>query len=111
MRTRHDPDLVRQHLAERKSEHLTFAQLTERTGIPVHVYQYRTTQDKCSAIQEESGAAGPPSFVEVVPSAVAHDATSSSSGIEIRLANDLQIHLARDFDAATLQRLLQTVRC
>jgi hypothetical protein len=29
MRTRHDPGLIRQHLAERKSKHLTFAQLTK----------------------------------------------------------------------------------
>jgi hypothetical protein len=29
MRLRHDPDLSRQHLAERKAEHRTFAQLTE----------------------------------------------------------------------------------
>ncbi len=111
MRTHHAPKLIRQHLAERKSKHLTFAQLAERTGIPVHVYRHRITQDKRSAIQEEVGAVGPSSFVEVVSSAVALDATSSSSGIEIRLAKDFRIHLARDFDAETLKRLLPIVRC
>ncbi len=109
MRTRHAPELIRQHLAERKSKHLTFAQLADRTGIPVHVYRHRITQDKRSAIQEESGAAGPSSFVEVVSSSIAP--APSSSGIEIRLTDDLQIHLAKDFDADTLQRLLPIVRC
>jgi hypothetical protein len=109
MRTRHAPDLIRQHFAERKSKHLTFAQLTERTGIPLHVYRHRITQDKRHSIQEESGAAGPSSFVEVVPSSL--NPNLSSIGIEIRLANDLQIHLAKDFDADTMQRLLSIVRC
>ena len=109
MRTRYAPDLIRQHLAERKAERLTFAQLTERTGIPLHVFRYRITLDKCRAIQEESGASRPSSFVEVVPSST--DPAPSSSGIEIRLANNLQIHLAQDFDADTLQRLLSIVRC
>lgn len=109
MRTRHDPDLIRQHLAERESENLTFAQLTERTGIPLHVYRHRIIQDKRNSKHEESGAAGSSAFVEVVPFSNKFD--PSPSGIEIHLADDLQIHLAKGFATATLQRLLQIVRC
>ncbi len=109
MRPRHDPDLIRQHLSERESEGLTFAQLTERSGIPLHVYRHRITQDKRNTIPASTTETEDSAFVEVLAPAI--DATSESSGIEIHFANDFQILLSKDFDADTLKRLLLIVRC
>jgi hypothetical protein len=59
------PDEVRRLLEQRRAENLTFNQLAERSGLPVHVLTHRATQDKKAKLIE---AGSSNSFVEVVRS-------------------------------------------
>ena len=108
--TRHDPTEVRRLLDVRQSEHLTFQQLSERSGVPVHVLTYRAAQDRqgTGTRGSEHGA-----FVEVV--ACGQDletiGSANSAGIEVHLPGGLRVRLDRRFDEAALARLLAIVRC
>ena len=104
---RHDPEEIRHLLDLRQSARLTFKQLSEQSGVPVHVLTYRAGRDRREG---ESSAAEPCAFVEVVatPSAIgAHE----SSGIRLVLPGELRVQLDRDFDEATLARLLSVAGC
>ena len=103
MRKRHDRDELRRLLKQREGEGLTFKQLAERSGVPVHVLHHRAQQDARVARAKPAEEQG---FVEVSASP-----DSRPSGIELHLAQGLRIHVARDFDGGTLVRLLAVVPC
>ena len=104
---RHDPDEIRRLLALRKAKSLTFNQLAEQSGVPVHVLHHRAHQDDHVARALAAEGAG---FVEVVPT-TEEGADANSSGVELLLSRGLRVRLERDFDGATLARLLATVPC
>ena len=112
MRTRrHDAAEIRRLLEIRQSEKLTYEQLSERSGVPVHVLTYRATQDRR---KQPASATESPDFVEVVSAAepmAESEATRSSSGIELVLPGGLRALLDRRFDEGALARLLVVARC
>jgi len=100
---RHDPEMIRQLLAQRDAEGLTFVQLAERSGVPIHVLHHRAHTDaRAAKVSQVEGSA----FVEVCA-----DVPRAASGVEILLAQGLRIQLRQGFDQATLSRLLSTVAC
>ena len=107
---RHSAAKVRRLLALRQAEKLTFEQLSDRSGVPVHVLTYRASQDR--QVLTESPAAT--TFVEVVEAPTTLDdpiVSASSSGIELLLAGGLRIRIERHFDEATLAQVLAIARC
>jgi transposase-like protein len=104
---RHDRAEIRRLLELRQSEKLTYSQIAERSGIPVHVLRYRAAQDRG---RDGDTAADPASFVEVVR-AMEPEADLESSGIELVLPGGVRALLARQFDDAALGRLLAVARC
>lgn len=102
---------IRRLLSVRQSEKLTFKQLSERSGIPPHVFAYRAAQDRrragAESVTESSG------FVEVVAAASAGEAEGfdNSSGIELVFPGGLRASLARHFDDTALARLLSVAGC
>ena len=107
---RHAPTEVRRLLEVRQSENLTFQQLSERSGVPVHVLTYRAAQDRQCA---GSPGSEPGAFVEVVACAEENEVSgpANSAGIEVHLPGGLCVRLERSFDEAALARLLSIVRC
>ena len=107
-KSHHDRDEVRRLLAQRKAEKLTFQELVDRSGIPIHVFHHRARQDD---IAERIGASTENSFVEVIASSPGRAAPNNSTGIELVLPRGVRVQLAPDFDVATLARLLASVPC
>ena len=100
---------VRQLLEQRRVEHLTFNQLADRSGVPVHVLTHRATQDRKAKLIESAKAGG---FIEVVASAGNRlPPSEDASGIEIVLPGGICARLDRQFDEAALKRLLSIVQC
>jgi hypothetical protein len=108
--TRHDSTEVRRLLEVRQSEHLTFQQLSERSGVPVHVLTYRAAQDRQGGEKRRSEHGA---FVEVVAGVREDEPTrpANSAGIEVHLPGGLCVRLDRCFDETALARLLSIVRC
>jgi transcriptional regulator with XRE-family HTH domain len=108
--TRHDRAEVRRLLELRDSEGLTFKELAERSGVPVHVLNHRASQDRKARHAEEDGAQG---FIEIVSNEEAPSSSlaSRSSGIELFLPGGIRVQLGRQFDEAALARLLSIARC
>jgi len=109
---RRSPDDVRRLLELREAEKLTYAQLSERSGVPVHVLSYRASQDRRIARRRDGDAAA--AFVEVVevPDAVDTGGVRGGfSGIELLTPEGLLIRLERHFDETTLRQVLALARC
>ena len=109
---RHDPAEIRRLLEVRQAEKLTFQQLSERSGVAVHVLTYRAWQDR-RGLAARRRAPESAAFVEVVAASSGMEATvaGKSSGIELLHPGGLRIQLERDFDEAALARLLTVVLC
>ena len=112
---RHDPAKIRRLLELRQAEKLTFEQLSERSGIAVHVLTYRTWQDRRDQAAKRR-APESAAFVEVIAAAPAPEpleptVADDSSGIELLHPGGLRIQLERNFDEAALARLLTVVLC
>ena len=103
-------DEIRGLLDLRTSERLTFKQVSERSGVPIHVLTYRAKRDGSTPRAKPPEASA---FVELVAesSSVAQSAPATSSGIELQFPGGLRAQLARNFDEATLLRLLSLSRC
>lgn len=99
----HDREHLRRLLAQREAESLTFKQLAERSGIPIHVLHHRAHTDAHAA---QAAATAEPKFVEVCT-----EQQPSTSGIEVVLPQGLRVRLEPNFDHATLARLLSVVSC
>jgi len=111
MRTRrHDPTKIRRLLEQRSAEGLTFQKLSELSGVPVHVFTYRASQDRLISGRDGHESTG---FVEVIAAGSGDDVAPAAraAGIELLLAGGLRVRLDRDFDEAALSRLLATLRC
>ena len=102
---RQNPDAIRRLLELRRAESLTFKQLSERSGIPVHVLMYRSNQDRRAQASSSLEAGG---FVELVG---VSESRSATSGLEVIMPSGLRVALAVDFDAATLSRVLSHPGC
>jgi hypothetical protein len=98
-----DPGELRRLLAQRDAEGLTFNQLAERSGVPVHVLHHRSRTDARRAKLKEAKECA---FVEVRASE-----PSASSCIELVLPQGMRVRLEPNFNQATLARLLSTVAC
>ena len=111
MRTaRHDPAQVRRILELREAEELTFQQVSERSGVPIHVLTYRASQDRLASRKEATNASA---FIEVVAGTPENDVgqEANSAGIELHLGDGLRVRLDRHFDESALARLLSVLRC
>ena len=104
MRTpRHDPVEVRRLLEQREAESLTYRQLSERSGIPVHVLTYRAIQDRLASREE---APVPAAFVEVV------DAPASSAGsLEVIGPRGHRVVVSSTTRVDLLERVLRAMPC
>ncbi len=98
-----DPDELRRLLTQRDAEGLTFNQLSERSGVPIHVLHHRSRMDARAARLKEAEDS---TFVEVRSSE-----PSPSAGIELVLPQGLRVQIEPNFDQATLARLLSTIAC
>ncbi len=109
---RHDPAEIRRLLELRQAEKLTFDQLSERSGVAVHVLTYRAKQDSRGQAARKK-APESAAFVEVVAASPTPGpaVASNSSGIELLHPGGLRIQLERNFDEAALARLLTVVLC
>ncbi len=103
----HDREEIRRLLQVRADEHLTFQQLADRTGIPAHVFVYRSGQDRPKSPPEASASSR---FVELDDRSIT-GSRNSDSGVTIHLAGGHRIALARNFDAETLGKLLSALPC
>ena len=99
----HDREELRRFLAQREAEGLTFKQLAERSGVPIHVLHHRAHRDAHAA---QVAAAKEPTFVEVCTGE-----PPSTSGIEVVLPQGLRVRLEPNFDHETFARLLSIVTC
>jgi hypothetical protein len=99
----HDLDALRRLLKQREDEGLTFKQLSEESGIAIHVLHHRARKDARDALGKPAKAG---SFVEITTKP-----DPRPSGIELQLSNGVRVQLATDFDEGTLARLLATVSC
>ena len=106
-KSHYDPAEVRRFLDQRRSDRLTLEQLSVLSGIPIHVFTYRISQEKKAALTAAEVA---PTFLELVPS-TQPEAPSGSSGTELLLPCGTRAILAPDFDEASLARLLSAARC
>lgn len=104
MRTpRHDPAGIRRLLELRQAERLTYQQLSERSGVPVHVLTYRASRDRQSARQKESV---PATFVEVL------DRPPFAAGsIEVIGPLGHRVVVTSSSDADLLERVLRALPC
>ncbi len=104
MRTpRHDPAEVRRLLELREAEGLTFQQLSERTGVPMHVLTYRSSQDHLASREVAADSAA---FVEVI------DAPGASAGsLEIIGPRGHRVVVTSSVDASLLDRVLRALPC
>ena len=104
MRTsRHDPVEVRRLLELREAERLTFQQLSERTGVPIHVLTYRASQDRLASRRV---AADPAAFIEVV------EAPEFPVGsLEIIGPRGHRVVVTSSVDAGLLDRVLRALPC
>ncbi len=112
---RHDPTEIRRLLELRQAEKLTFEQLSERSGVAVHVLTYRAWQDRRDEAAKRS-APESAAFVEVIAASPAPGPSEpavadNSSGIELLHPGGLRIQLERNFDETALARLLTVVLC
>ena len=55
--THHDPTEVRRLIEVRQSQNLSFQQLSERSGIPVHVPTYGAARDRREREREDPSMA------------------------------------------------------
>ena len=99
-RQRRDPALMQALLARKANEGLTYQQLADDSGIPMSTLAACGRRQGMKTAEKEGG------FVEVL---VADDHVRSTIWLETRTG--LKIHIAPDFDAATLSRLLRTLPC
>ncbi len=104
---RHDRTEIRRLLEVRRSERLTYEQLSERSGVPVHVLSYRAAQDRR---ERPDGKGSRMDFAEIVPAAEP-GARINSSGIELVLPCGLHALLDLQFDESALARLLAVTQC
>ncbi len=107
---RHESAEIRRLLEVRRSEKLTFQQLSERSGIPIHVFSYRAAQDR----RKQPGSPVEPSgFVEVVAAGALREpeAPGTGSGIELHFPGGFRVVLDREFSEASLARLLSAAGC
>jgi len=104
MRTpRHDPVEVRRLLEMREAESLTYQQLSERSGIPVHVLTYRASQDRLGSRKQ---APIPAAFVEVV------DVPESSEySLEVIGPRGHRVVVTSAAYADLLERVLRALPC
>ena len=106
-KSHYDPAEVRRFLDQRRSDRLTLERLSALSGIPIHVFTYRISQDKKAALTAAETA---PTFLELVPS-TKPETRSSSSGVELLFPCGTRAILAPDFDEASLARLFSAARC
>lgn len=104
--TRRDPAQYLALLTRREVERLTFAQLSEESGVPVATLQYwarklREPKQPASAAACED----PSGFIEV------DIATAAASTIEVVLADDLRVAIKPGFDPATLRAVVNALAC
>ena len=104
----HEVKEVRRQLSVRESEGLTYAELSERSGIPVHVLTYRAATDRQAELR---GAGGPTGFVEVAVTEFGVAEPSETAGIRLRFGGGVVVELDRDFDVAALKSLLALAQC
>jgi hypothetical protein len=97
---------VERWLALRDREHLTYLELSQRSGIPANTLTHWAWRLR----RERSAQHAAPAFVELVPTAApAHDPTSR---VEIILRADRRVVVDASIDADALARLLTAVdRC
>ncbi len=103
---RHDPNEVRRLLQIRKTEKLSYKELSARSGVPIHVLAHRANRDERAA---RNIASQPGSFVEVVTGGD-NPEQADESGVEL-LLGQVRIRVERGFDQETLTRLLATLPC
>ena len=100
---RHDPDEVRRLLELRDAEKLTYQQLSERSGVPIHVLTYRASQDRQAVRPKESV---PAAFVELL------DAPESPEGsLEIIGPLGHRVVVTSASDTNLLERVLRALPC
>ena len=100
---RHDPVEVRRLLEQRDAEQLTYRQLSERSGVPVHVLTYRMRQDRLASQRKASVAAD---FIEVV------DVSGVSNGsLEVIGPRGHRVVVNSLADDGLLERVLRALPC
>jgi hypothetical protein len=107
MRTpRHDPVEIRRLLELRQTESLTYQQLSERSGVPVHVLTYRATQDR-QASREETPPPTHAGFVEVVDGTM----PASESALEVVGPRGHRVVVNSMVDIVLLEHVLRALPC
>ena len=104
--TRRDPAQYEALLNRRQDERLTFAQLSEDSGVPVATLQYWARKfrerDERSVVADDSPGSA---FLAVDLSA------TSDTGIEVVLASDVRVAIKPGFDPATLRAVVDAFTC
>lgn len=104
--TRRDPAQYLALLARRETERLTFAQLSEESGVPVATLQYWARKLREPEEQLTTAPADTPNaFLKVDLS------PAPGSGIEVILDGDLRVAVNPGFDPATLRAVVDTLAC
>ena len=104
--TRRDPDQYLDLLARREAERLTFAQLSEESGVPVATLQYWARKLREPKQQDDAADRDDSSqFIEVDIGDVA------ISTIEVVLDGDLRVAIKPGFDPATLRAVVNALAC
>ena len=106
-KSQYDPAEVQRFLDQRQAERLTLKQLSDLSGIPIHVFTYRISRNKRAAPAAEQPA---PGFLQIVPAPEPHP-QSLTSNIELIFPCGTRAVLAPDFDESGLARLFSAARC
>jgi len=108
MRTpRHDPADIRRLLEQRDAEGLTYRQLSERSGVPVHVLTYRATQDRLDSRERASPQSVAAAFVEVVD----RPEPRTGRSIEVVGPRGHRVVVSSMVDIALLEHVLRDLPC
>ena len=100
--TRRDPAQYHALLTRKHAEHLTYAQLSEESGVPVATLQYWTRKFRDQPEQEKDTEGA---FLEVEPAA------TNDTRLELIFGNDLRVAIKPGFDPVTLRAVVDALAC
>lgn len=109
MGLRYDPKQIRRLLRRREREGLTWAVLSEVSGVPLSTLRYYRARFEQDRREAETDPAQPSTFVELIAS----EAATTGVALEVVLGNGRVVRVPPDFDAGHLRRLLAALesRC
>lgn len=104
-RRRHDPDELRRLIRRREAEGLSYARLSQETGIPVGTLAWWSHRLRMEESDSSEGSAAASDFVEVIATGAGRD----SAEIEVRLPGGVAVLVPAGTDRSSVLRVLSAL--